>query len=134
MNIEHKVLNFINYRVKKLEFVLNENYKPSKQGVDIQPKLEKSVRDIAPEQFEIVLSFSIESNDSFPFSIFVELAGLFSAKTSTIEDKSIAYKKAAAILFPYLRSIVSAITVQTGIPPLIIPVVNIEKLFEEEKS
>ena len=38
---------------------------------------------------------------------------------------------ALAILFPYARSIISSFTAQSGIPAIILPTVNIAKIFQD---
>ena len=41
---------------------------------------------------------------------------------------------ALAILFPYVRSIVSCITAQSGRNAVILPTVNIARMFEESEE
>jgi len=49
-----------------------------------------------------------------------------------IEDKEIFEKNAMAILFPYIRNIITNITSMSGFPPLIIPTLNINKFYENK--
>ena len=39
-----------------------------------------------------------------------------------------------AILFPYLRSIITTITSSMGIQPIILPTMNIVKMIKEKKN
>lgn len=39
-----------------------------------------------------------------------------------------------AILFPYLRSFITTLTSNAGIPPLVLPTLNIQKIIEEKNK
>ena len=42
-----------------------------------------------------------------------------------------AIDNATAIMFPYLRNLLSTITMNGNIPPYILPIVNVSKLFSK---
>lgn len=41
---------------------------------------------------------------------------------------------ATAILFPYLRSIISSITANSGFQTLVLPVINVHKMLEQQEK
>lgn len=69
--------------------------------------------------------------DSAPYKISVEIAGRFSSETAF---KKMWENNALAIMFPYIRSIVSCITAQSGRSALVLPTVNIARMFEESEE
>ena len=72
-----------------------------------------------------------DNEENSPRFASVELLGNFRS------DKDISYvweTNALAILFPYARSIISGITAQSGFPPIILPTVNIAKMFKDTEQ
>jgi len=66
----------------------------------------------------------------------IELVGFFKFET-TLEPERIEKLlriNATAILFPYLRSIVSSITANSGFQTLVLPIVNIHKMLEQQET
>ncbi len=74
--------------------------------------------------------------DNFPFFLKVELVGIFSYDTDLSEDQCtrMLNVNGTAILFPYLRSLISMITTLCSIPPVIIPTINIGKLISQNEN
>jgi len=75
-------------------------------------------------------------DDNFPFFLKVELVGIFSYDTDLSEDQCtrMLNVNGTAILFPYLRSLISMITTLCSIPPVIIPTINIGKLISQNEN
>lgn len=63
-----------------------------------------------------------------PFRLVVEMAGRYDCNDGWHQRWE---SNALAILFPYLRALVSTLTAQSGREPLILPTVNIAQLFRE---
>jgi len=66
-----------------------------------------------------------------PFTMKVDIAGYF----GTMEEIDIEEKyraNAIAILYPYLRAIVSTYTSSANVLPIILPAVNINAMLEEQ--
>lgn len=82
----------------------------------------------------MIFQINNEKND-MPFSIKVNVAGVFRLDNWEFSDNSELIKaNTAAILFPYLRALVSMITTNANIPPYTIPVMNIAALFERNET
>ena len=77
--------------------------------------------------------FEKANEKNYPFEMMVQLRGFFTMSDPTINLDS----NAIAILYPYIRSIVSVYTSSINVPPLILPVINVNALIEQlenEKS
>lgn len=62
-----------------------------------------------------------------------EVEGYFESNFDQQEDKISQYgKNAVAILFPYVRALVSSFTSNANVTPLILPTVNVNRLLEQE--
>lgn len=65
--------------------------------------------------------------------IFVKCQGIFEFKNvSSYEDvPQFFYTNCIAILFPYVRSYISTVTIQSNIKPIILPTLNLTSLAKE---
>ena len=70
----------------------------------------------------------------YPFEMSVEIEGYFKGNLED-KDQDIAQysKNAVAILFPYVRALVSTFTANANVTPLILPTVNVNKLLGKER-
>lgn len=68
----------------------------------------------------------------YPFYLEVEIVGNFflDGDFTNEEVKSLCRINATAVLFPYLRAFISNITALAGVPNLILPTINIQKLLD----
>ena len=70
-----------------------------------------------------------------PFSMEIDIEGLFHLENWGHPDLMTLIKSnAVAILFPYLRTIVSTITATANISPYMLPVMNIAAMFEHKED
>ena len=76
---------------------------------------------------------SVSNFDEADLKATVELAGNFMMMDGAEWDEKW-NANAIAILIPYARAILSAITVQAGRPPIILPTVNTNKLVNPDKE
>lgn len=81
--------------------------------------------------FELTAQFIAfaEGHKENPF-IKIKCKGSFLFKnTKSLDDiPEFFYRNALAILFPYLRSFISVLTLQSNIPPLVLPTYNLSEL------
>lgn len=77
----------------------------------------------------VVAFFGNDQNDSdnAPFSITVEIGGKFATKDEKWDHRWDA--NAIAILYPYVRAVVSTITAQAGIDTIVLPTVNVAAML-----
>lgn len=77
--------------------------------------------------------FTEDNSDNAHFNVIV--TGHFSCEDSDRDRRDVLlYKNTLAILFPYLRTQVSIITMQPGMDPIIIPPMNIEAVFDQAED
>ena len=82
-------------------------------------------------QLNLIARICFGENDDYtnaPFRLEVELAGRYDCKDGWNNRWE---PNALAILFPYLRALVSTLTAQSGREPVILPTVNIAQLFRD---
>ena len=129
-------LSLLYYRVSEIEFKFNENQKPN-TAFQIKPKIECKAAKKDDNLFvNLTLKINEDISSPVPFNLKVALAGTFKIKDPTIVDESAQkaqVNEAFNILYPYLRSTVSAITLQCNIPAYVLPTVMPEQLTESEQ-
>lgn len=126
-------LSLVYYRVNELEFSFNEGVKPN-SSFQIKPKIECK---IAKKEDMLFVNLTLKINEDIsgpvPFNLKVLLAGTYkTADGSSLDlvDQKTQINEAFSILYPYLRSIVSSITLNCNIPAYILPSVTPEQLTE----
>lgn len=132
-------LRFENYITKKLNFRLNELYKMDNE-LELALKFNHELQlDYEEKKAILVLDCilfedSIENN--YPFELEISLLGFFKFDTDLNEGEIINLLEVngTAILFPYLRSIITTTTSTLGITPIIIPTMNIYRMLKEKED
>ncbi len=81
----------------------------------------------------VKLDSSIKGPDD-SFAIEVSVVGIFSfeEECTTEEKKMLVEINAPAILFPYVRAHISALTSISGIPPIILPTINFAQMNQKK--
>ena len=128
---KHSVLQFINYTVDEIHFKMIPTENENKQ-FEFEPKFGRELNDLGDDKYDFSLSVEIDSKEDhlMPFEIAVTLTGHFllkEAEDDPINDKmkkTLLLNNTAAILFPFLRSIVATVTSNANMPALILPVMN----------
>lgn len=127
-------LIFRGYIVDEVFFKINEDFDNSetvKIDFDIDDKVEF---DNESSQMSVELKLEVfkeMKKNNYPFSINVTLTGLFKTNGDNIE---VFRPNAIAILYPYLRSIVSTYTANSNVSTLILPPINVIKYIESKKK
>lgn len=109
-----------------------------KDGVKISPKLNINLTQSSEEksngkEFRLRLTTSIvDENEAL--NIKMETFGFFEFDSDIENDKNVFFSQnAPAILFPYIRAYISALTSLAGITPLILPTLNFSNRNNTEK-
>ena len=74
--------------------------------------------------------FENAKENNYPFEMKVQITGFFSLENET---KINLEPNAVAILYPYVRAIVSTYTANANVNALILPPINVNSLFKNEK-
>lgn len=129
-------LRFINYIVEKVEFYNNPESKEETFKIDFD--IDSSVNFIDDNKFLLNLDVKIFENakeNGYPFSMNVSITGMFEIDNVDNKVKHIfAEKNAVAIIFPYVRALVSTYTSISNVQPIILPPINVAKYIEDKKG
>lgn len=133
--IKESVLELIKYSVDKLEYKINESYSPTGDyELKILPKYSISTLCNCDnnEIYKVCIACSIfdENDENNPFSINVEISGVFHVNNID-EVANLINFNAVAILLPYLRNAVTMLTALAGQPSIILPIIDVYSLREE---
>lgn len=83
------------------------------------------------DEYTIKLTIKV-TNKLSEFQVEVTCEGIFGVSgDSSVIGKSLIERNAIAIMFPYVRSQITLITACPGFQPIVLPPINIIKLFEE---
>lgn len=129
-------LIFEQYLVEKIEFLLNKDFELI-EDIQLDLDFDREI-DIDLEDGEATIKleckvFKNYKDDNKPFYLEVVIIGFFKFKGDLSESKieNLLEINGTAILFPYLRSLISTITINSGLPALTIPLINIVKMLEK---
>lgn len=128
-------LSLKNYIVKKMSFSINEYFDFTQNtAIRINPEFTRNITKIDDDNVTVNLIFCIDNvNGDMPFSMEIDIEGLFHLENWEHPDLiTIIKSNAVAILFPYLRTIVSMITANANISPYMLPVMNIAAMFNHK--
>ena len=133
MDIVNSPMQFIDYRADKINFEINDEYTTNKEKiVEISPTIKADIKDLEDNKFTTTLNLKIEEeSNSLPFRLEITITGLFEIEEDLDCKDSLKQNNSIVILLPYLRSLVTAITAGANIPPLVLPVLNLNGLFNE---
>lgn len=131
-------LRFIDYYVNKVEFYNNESFDNSAVKIDFKVSRDIEYLEDEDNTFYVTLNanvFEDAEKNNYPFTINLSLTGIFELNDEDVHNKeSFAEINSVAILFPYLRSIISTYTANANISPLILPPINVINMIEKENS
>ena len=137
---EHKyksVLQFEKYIVREIHYLANESYTACDDSISVDFDFDtQSYFSEDNKRMEVELCAYIFNNaekKNYPFEMSVKIKGFFCLET---EDQRIQdfETNAVAILFPFIRAIVSTYTVNANIAPVILPPMNINAYLREKNS
>jgi preprotein translocase subunit SecB len=133
-NSEMKLLK---YKVVKTYFELNPKFELKNKKININPDFSRDFETINEDIFRLSISVKICKNNqnvNIPFFAEASISADFNLKNWQSEDLSIITKdNSTAILFPYLRNLLSTITMNGNVPPYTLPIMNISKLFNNQE-
>ena len=131
-------LQLLRYDVNKIEFNLNNNFVfDNINKIELNQNVDRTIEKIDENTFKTSLNFEIFSLEEkpTPFTLLIKLSGIFQLKAwENEENNTLATVNTAAILFPFIRSLVATITANTSVPPYILPVFNVSAWLEENEK
>lgn len=129
-------LKMISYHVLLMKFELNEDFEFKKGKIDIRPTFKRDIQKIDESHFQVILGIEVSSeinNNPIPFNAEISISSVFELLDWESEiSKTINTNNATAIMFPYLRTLLSTLTLNGNVPPYILPIMNINALFKNK--
>lgn len=132
-------LQFLDYFVTDIEYKFNPMF-TSSDDEKLSPEFgyEIKMNEEDPTEALVYLSISIGEKNLKENSVYVSVTIVGHFKAFNVEDQEeLEYyftHNTLAILYPYLRSLVSEITSKGSEAPIILPTLNIVSLIHEMKS
>ncbi len=131
-------MKLLSYQVLKTSFQLNEQYQFKSGKINIQPEFKRDVVIVDEKKYKIVLSVIISKDvikEPIPFYAEVTISATFELNNWEDEvSNKIAVNSSTAILFPFLRTLLSTVTMNGNVPPYTLPIMNISKLFMDKEE
>lgn len=137
-------LVFHHFWVDKMVFIMNPLYNKVSEKPNINCKFNVSyeISEDSPDQILVAIGCELfdeqfsESNSPYYLNVIVN--GQFGSEDNLKEVTDDVMEKilkanTVAILFPYVRSIVTTITATANVPPVILPPINTYKMLEDSE-
>ncbi|HCQ3487930.1 TPA: protein-export chaperone SecB [Staphylococcus aureus] len=125
-------LKFKDFGIEKM--VYTSDFRNSIKNNKLKPKLECNVLRSKEEKTKFNIRLNIEIGDenfiNYDFFVSVSIIGDFETDENIDSDL---VPNAIAILFPYLRSLISDLTSKGNKKPLILPPINVNDLLKNAK-
>ena len=102
MNHGKAVIQFLGYRVDKMNFVTKFDFEHTSEPIELEPALNRSIRKVNEDEYEVGIEVELKQ-DNLPFEAELLLSGRFKCGESVDADKAMKVN-AVAILYPYVRS------------------------------
>lgn len=126
-------LKFLNYIVNEVNYKTN-NTELRKDGWNLNFDIRNTTK-INEEKNKMAITLNVnifEGVKDAPFYMKVEIVGYFELEG---EEDIIGYEaNAIAIMYPYLRAIVSTYTASTNVAPVILPAINVNAMLKRKKE
>lgn len=125
-------LSFINYKVKEVILKQNDGFKNPGEPIDVIFNLKhETIKN--GSNMKIILKVEVFENaeeNNYPFNMVVVLEGNFETEGEDIERFEI---NGIALLYPYVRAIISTYTANSNMPTLILPPINVGAYYNKQK-
>lgn len=125
-------LKFLDYAVERVEFHNNMAFEAKEVSIkfDIRPEYIEENNDLM-----LILDVDVfpdAAANHYPFELFIRVTGYFKKEGSG--EISQFRNHALAIMYPYIRSLVTGYTSHSNVAPLILPVINVNAMFGSGKG
>src|SRR5688572_2090337 len=108
-----------------------------KETPTVDVRLHNEGRPLDNGVFEVVLTATITAKlqEKTAFLVEVAQAGIFQIRNHEQKDLDVAVNVTCArILLPYAREVVSSIMTHAGLPPILLPHVGFESIYEQRQQ
>lgn len=125
------------YWIEKIDYSLDiDLYENRNKEINIVPELKREVFDIDENNAVVKLSLVVKKTNVVPFFINIIVCGLFESSSwkESEDGQYFINTTSAQVLFPYLRQAVSTITGLSNISQYVLPIVNVNNLFNKDNK
>ena len=131
---KYLALKFKRYLVNSIDFKYNSEYTGGKTKMDVDFGHQVAVKNNEARVSLRCMLFRKAKKEEKPFHLEVQMTGIFEFQTELEGEElnNILRQQAINILFPYLRALISNITGNTGLPPIILPLINVNQLIQNQ--
>jgi preprotein translocase subunit SecB len=124
---------------EELSYTMNRIKMDKDTKFEIKPQFSRAVRRVQENEklWFLALEVKVESTEESPkpFNVKARLVGVFEAEDiADKEEERDLVINMTEIVYPYLRSAVSALTANSFINPLILPVIPAGTMFPEDRG
>ena len=117
---------------EELTYTINRVKMERNAKFEIKPQFSRTIRRVQENDKLYFVSLEVKVE---PFNLKARLVGIFEAEeVNTDEDRQVLAISTTEIVYPYLRSAVSALTANAFINPLILPVIPAGTMFPEDRG
>ena len=131
-------VGFLGYSVREMSFSKNDYFKGGK--VKFTMNITKNSTYLDNNRVRMNLNVKLfdggEPDRNYPFTLSFVLTGLFQYRnTNILEDgaRDIIEKQMIDVLYPYIRMVTSSILVAANVPPVFLPLINVNELLKKNK-
>lgn len=124
-------IQLIDYMVNKACYEVNDNFIDYGKAITINPKFTRKVNKIDESNFKLFLGVSVSGEENIPFFAEVIISAIFQSDKWEEKENQWVISNSTAILYPFLRTVLSNLTLNSNMPPYILPVININSVFSE---
>lgn len=128
-------IKFLGTKVSKLVLQVNESNEPKLED-DFQLSFVNGYSDEDECSFVVRFSLGISSREE-GFALELEYVGFFSTDeliSDEFKESHFPLINAPAIAYPFLRSFINTVTVNSNLNPVILPTVNFQELVRKQKE
>lgn len=98
--------------------------------LELGVQVRHTIENIGEDGYEIILNVTVSDERE---NIYVNVKGKAMFRTQQ-KNMDMLEKNMIAIMFPYIRSYISIITTQPGMPPIVLPAMNINAMINDQKG
>lgn len=137
MNESVSVLRFHNFSIDEMVYKRNYDFLQNDHEIELDFNLEaRAILSEEKDQAIIILTTEI-FNENFrdnevPFYLKTTIRGFFTC-SEDVDIEGFQFN-GMAILLPYVRSIITSVTAQAGINPVILPPINVYNVFNKSET
>ena len=125
------IISFLGYDVLKIDFKKNENYNGESVELDTDLSVNiKTNKDNSKMAVEMTIKIFDDEKMEYPFRLEVIVVGQFESDGDVKKNVREFQANAVAILFPYVRALVTNCTANANVVPLILPTINTNNLVK----